>query len=137
MTRALATRAVQQRCEFLVNGQRESAVLLLGSEVFLPVVAFHAELLARSLADFPLGVRFSEDDQALLGVSVSVPHLTGDEVSVMRLAFFSDALTKIFGVAHGARIECAPVFQAYQDGLLNHVEKSGTVKWPMAQVSLR
>jgi len=137
ISRALAMHAAQLRCRFLVNGDEEPALVLLSPEVFLPVVALHADMQARNLAGTPLGVRFREDDQSLLGVSVDVPNLCGDEASVLRLLFFADAAKKIFGLHEDARIECAPVFEAYQHGLMNHIQRTGAITWPMAQVSPR
>lgn len=78
-----------------------------------------------------------KDDASLLGVSVEVPNLTGDEASVLRLLFFANAADQIFGLKQDAQIECAPVFAAYQNGLLNHIENTGPLTWPMATVSPR
>lgn len=135
ITRALAIYARQHRCEFTINGVAEPAVLLFSPEVLLPVLALHADVNARAMLNCKLGVEFIQDDRALLGVSANVDPLTGDEISVLRVAFFTRAMHQIFGLAENVtQIECAPVFEAYQDGLMSYIEQTGELKWPLATV---
>jgi hypothetical protein len=137
MTRALAVFARQRGCRFTVEGQAEAAILVMSPEVFLPVVALHADHAARTLLAQPLQIEFREDPMALLGVYANVPPLTGDEQSALRAAFFFHAARQIFGIDENVTIECGPVYRAYENGLLAHVQKTGTITWPMAAVSLR
>jgi len=138
MTRVLAEYARQHGCVFTVNGKPEPEAFLFSPEVFLPVIAMHANMAALSILNKPLGLQFNTDDQALFGVSVSVDPLTGDEISVMRVGFFTCALHQVFGLAPEiGQIECAPVFEAYQHGLMHHIERSGGMQWPLATVSPR
>lgn len=138
ITRALAAYVEQHDCAFTVNGEYEPAVLLFSPEVFLPVIALHANMNAMALLGRPLGVEFAADEQSLLGVSVRVDPLTGDEISALRVLFFTHALHEIFGLSKDAReIECAPVFEVYEYGLMNHAERNGVMQWPVTTVSPR
>lgn len=137
MTRLLAAFARKRRCEFTVEGRPEPAVLLLSPEVFLPVVALHADARSRALLDHSLVLEFVPDAQALLGVRVKVPPLSSDAISTLRATLFVNSAVEIFGIAQDARIECMPVFEAYRDGLMAHVERTGGMQWPMAAVSPR
>jgi hypothetical protein len=133
--RALAIYAQQRRCVFSVDGQEEPSEFLFAPEAFLPIVAAHAMMDAQYSANLNLGLIFSKDTSALMQVTVTVPPLTGDEASVLRLAFFSGAAQKIFGLEPNTRIECRPVFDAYKDGLLAHVNHHGVIQWPLSQSS--
>ena len=137
MSRMLAVFAAQQNCVFTVNGALEEGALVMAPELFLPAITQHADASARSLLGMPLGVTYQTDPESLLGVRAEVPDVTGDEISVVRAAFFTAAAVRIFGIAPHARVECAPVFAAYQNGLLSHLEQTGPLKWPMAAVLQR
>lgn len=135
MTRALAIYAKQFDCVFTVNGEVEPAVFLFSPECFLPVIAMHADMNAQSLLGRPLGISFNNDEQALLGLSVDVSPLTGDEISVLRAVFFAHAMHQIFGLSQGIRqVECLPVFEAYQQGLFQHINQNEGMRWPIAAV---
>jgi hypothetical protein len=138
VTRALAFLARARRCQFLVAGEVESAIVIMAPEAFLPVVALHADAKCRELLGQPLrGVGFRQDPDAMLGVYASVEPLTGDEDSVLRIAFFAQSAKQIFGIDDDVSIECAPVFAAYRNGLMEHVQKGGPTSWPLARVSQR
>lgn len=138
ITRALANYAEKHDCVFTINGSVESTVLLFGPEVFLPVVAMHANMNSMKLLGRPLGVDFSIDNGSLLGVSVRVDPLIGNEISALRIMFFSHAMHEIFGLSKDIyEIECEPIFHAYGDGLLNYAEINGEMKWPATIVSPR
>jgi len=138
VTRALAFIARTRRCQFLVAGEIEPAIVIMAPEAFLPVVALHADAKCRELLGRPLaGVGFRQDADAMLGVYASVAPLTGDEESVLRIVFFAQSAKQIFGIDDDVRIECAPVFEAYRNGLMEHVQKGGRTSWPLARVSQR
>lgn len=138
MTRALAAVADRNRCEFLVGGEPEQAVLVMAPEVFLPVVALHADAKCRELLGLPLpGMVLRDDPDAMFGVYADVEPASGDEASTVRTVFFLDAARRLFGMAENVTIECAPIFEVYRGGLLNHMQDGGQVSWPLARVSPR
>lgn len=133
MTRVLASYINQYNCVFTFQGEAEPVSQLFSPEVFLPVVAMHAEILAGTVLGCPLGIEFLSDEKSLFGVLVNVAPLTGDELSIFRATFFIHAVHQIFGLSKEIeQIECAPVFEAYEHGLLHHVEQTGEIQWPIA-----
>lgn len=137
MTRLLAIYASGSGTQFTIGGQVEPAVLIFAPEVFLPVIAMQADMDACFALGKGLGIEYAEDAQGLFGVSARIPALTGDEMSVIRAAFFARAAQQIFGLSPQAQfIECEPVFNAYREGLMSYVEQTGGLTWPVAQVSL-
>lgn len=138
MTRALAMVATRNRCQFLVGGEPEEAVLVLAPEVFLPVVALHADAKCRELLGRALpGVAMKPDAQAMFGVYADVEPMTGDGNGALRAAFFMSAARRLFGLDEDVLIECAPIFEAYRGGLMEHLQSGGPVTWPLARVSHR
>jgi hypothetical protein len=136
MTRALCAYVKQYGCDFYFAGNREPAAMLLSEQAFLPAIAMQADLAARSALGAPLGIKFEANEISFLGVAVEVQPLTGDEASMLRIAFFTKAMHEIFGISSDVKqIECAPVFEAYRDGLLSYIETNGGHKWPIATVS--
>ena len=138
VTRALTLYARQQGCQFTVGGEIEPALVVMAPEACLCVLALHADSKCRELLGRPLsGVELRADPAAMLGVYAAVDPLTGDDSSALRIVLFTHAAKEIFGIAKNLRIECAPIYEAYRDGLMAHVEKGGPISWPMAQVSPR
>ena len=97
ITRALANYVEKHDCVFTILGNVEPTVLLFAPEAFLPVVAMHANMNSMKLLGRPLGVDFCLDEGSLLGVSVRVEPLTGNEMSALRIMFFSHAMHEIYG----------------------------------------
>lgn len=138
VTRALALYTRQRGCMFTAGGEPEPALVVMAPEAFLPVLALHADAKCRELMGRNLpGVEIREDASAMLGVYAAIDPLTGDDDSTFRIAMFTHSAIQIFGIADGMSIECAPIYEAYRDGLMAHVQKGGLVSWPMAQVSPR
>lgn len=138
VTRVLATLATQRGCRFTVGGESQSALIVFMPELFLPVIALHADAKCRELLGHPLaGLEFIPDPQAMLGVYAHVEPLAGDNDSAARLALFSHAASAVFGLEQDAQIETQAVFEAYADGLLAHIDRRGHSPWPTTTTSPR
>lgn len=136
ITRALAVFTRKQGCLFTARGEPLSALEVLASESFLPIVALHADAKCRELMGRPLpGIELRDDPDALFGCYVEAAELTGEGDSSFRIALFTHSAISVFGIAESVRIDCEPLYEAYRDGLMSHVQNGGPMSWPLAQVS--
>lgn len=133
MRRVLSAVANLYGAKFLVQGSPEPAIAIFSPEALLPVVALHAQMEASASLGLELGIEFEHDDEALLGVVVNVPALTGDSMSVMRGTLMLQAAHRVFGLAEGVQIEVLPVIERYDGSLIQRAGEK--ISWPVAQVS--
>jgi hypothetical protein len=134
LSMVLTHHANAQSNQFLVDGIDISPEVFFAPEVFLPAIVWEAQLMGTRLLGADLGCRLRVDPSGLLGVTASVPFVTGNLADIMRALLCLHAVNSCCGNSKEMMVEMGMIVDAYKNqfaAMASSAElKDGELKWP-------
>ncbi len=116
--RLLARYVDRLSVRFHIGEAAISPVAVFQPESFGPVIAIEAERVWQRMEGAwhnggTLGIRLSEDAEAMFGFKASFPDIGTDVASTMRILAILEGATRVFGLAQSADLDLSTYIQAF------------------------